>query len=259
MKIRRSWTLGMLLVFSILATGCHQGPAGEIITVEGPANDTVVVQAAPTNTACFVGNSAAVINLPSGPVQSNGFVTVGPFNGFTDDTAYTIASSANSPTPCIGVSNVVACGAVITLSCNAMALGGAQGTFTVSGQDDAVCYVSTTNIQSGPCAPGQPGKTIYNTGTVSVTFNGQTISATYSQTSTPLALATKMALALNQNSVLSSEFAAGADGSVGIVRALNSGSQYDYPWTSSCTYNTHYFSWCSFTVGLSPSSSLAPQ
>lgn len=130
------------------------------------------------------------------------------------------------------------------------------------GSDDAICYHSRTDIQSGPCTgpPGSGGKTIYNAGTVSVTFEGQTISARYGQTSSALGLSTQMALALYENSVLSSQFVSAANGSVGIVHALNTGTQYDYSWTSSCSYDTLYFNSCSFTVGLSPTGSLqSPQ
>lgn len=260
MKLERACSLASLLILPLLGTGCQQQPAGELITIQAPGSDTVAYQAAPTNAACYFGNNAGLVNMPPG----NGLTEVGPISGNTDDTNYTVASTTDSPTPCYGVStNTPSCGAVITLTCNPTPTNAAQGTFTVSGgPDDAVCYYSRTDIQDGPCPgpPGSGGKTIYNSGTVSVTFDGQTISATYGQTSTALGLATQMAVALYQNSVLSSQFVSAANGSVGIVHALNSGTQYDYAWTSSCSYNTLYFHWCSFTVGLSPAGSLqSPQ
>lgn len=260
MKIERVCSLAVLLILPVIGSGCGgQQSAGEIITIQAPGSDTVAYQAVLGNTPCYQGNDGGIVNMPPGP----GLTEVGPISGNTDDTPYTIASTTDSPTACYGQSNVVQCGAVITLTCNPVPSNAAQGTFTVSGgQDDAVCYYSRTDIQSGPCPgpPGSGGKTIYNSGTVSVTFDGQTISARYGQTSTALGLAGQMALALYQNSVLSSQFVSAANGSVGIVHALNSGTQYDYAWTSSCSYNTLYFHWCSFTVGLSPAGSLqSPQ
>lgn len=249
--------LAAVFFLYLLSGGC-QHPAGEIITVEAPANDTVTYQAAPGNASCFTGFDARVINMPSGPLNSDGLVTEGPFTGNTDDTPYTIASTLNAPTACFGSSPVVACGAVITLKCNPVPSGAAQGTVTVSGEDDVICFHSTTDIQSGPCTNNN-GKTIYNTGTVPVTFNGQTVSARYGQTSTSVGLATQLALALDANSVLSGEFISAANGPVAIIHALNTGTQYDYSWTSSCTYQRVYFHACSFTAGLSPAGSLASQ
>jgi|SRR5579872_4954368 len=256
MKFR--WGLPLALLTVLLISGCgSQTPPGDTITIQAPPNDAVTWAAVPTNTACCPTPQCAsggLANVASGPVGPDGLVTVGTFTHQEDDTAYTITSTLNSPTPCLGVSNVIACATVFTLACNPQPTNAAAGQMTVSGQGDAVCYHSRTDIQSGPCS-GSDGKTIYNSGTVSVTFDGQTVNARYGQTSTPVGLASQLAMALDQNSVLGSQFISAANGPVGLVHALNVGTQYDYSWTSSCSYNTIYFHWCSFTVGLSPAGS----
>ncbi len=268
--LRRLVILLLVGAGAVLLWGCGQSPPGDTITVYAPPNDTVSWAAAPTLEACCPygtckNTDAAVV--PSGPVGSDGLVDLGAFQHFVDYTNYTIASvtvgNTPSPTTCMGYTNLtVGCAQVFSLRCEPVPSDAAQGTVTVSGQEDVECWYSSTDIQPGPCPgpPGSGGKQVYNSGTVSVTFDGQTVSAGYNENSTATGaagLATELALGIDENPTLSSQFSSAANGDISLVHGVNTGTQYDYSWTSSCTYNRVYFKSCSFTAGLSPAGSLS--
>lgn len=253
------------MTLSIGVGGCtNTGQSGETITVEAPPNDSVTWAAAPTLTACCPAPQCAVgglANIPAGPVGANGLVTEGPFSGFEDDTPYSIVSTTSSPTPCIGVSNVVACGTVITLTCNAMPTNGAAGQITVSGSEEEYCrsHDSSLNGRPGPC-PAGAGTTVCDVGAVSLTVDGHTVSAALSCASTARSVAFELALALDQDATLGTQFKAASAGPVAYVRAVNGGSQYNYSWTSSNSCSStilSIFGKCSFSAGLSPAGALA--
>jgi len=251
------------MLFAYLS-GCFgpQTPPGDTITIEAPPNDTVTWQAEPTNTACCPAPQCAsggLANVPSSPIGPNGLVTVGTFTHQEDDTAYTITSTLNSPTPCLGISNTVACATNFTLSCTAQPSNAATGQVTVSGSEEVICF-SHQGISEGACPSGFPGTTICDTGTVSVTINGQMVSTQLTCSSTAVSVAFQLAQAIDQNATLGSQFISAPNGPLTYVHALNSGTQYNYPWTSSASCSNRaaqYYGQCSFSAGLSPAASLS--
>lgn len=261
--LRRLGTLLLAGAGTALMFGCGSGkPPGDTITVRAPANDTISAAAEPTTGACCPYNTCknTIAQVaPSGPVGSDGLVDVGTFEHYVDDANYTITSIVGAPTTCLGATNFSPpqCEMTFTLRCEPVPQDAAQGTATVSGREGVECWYSTTDIQPGPCPgpPGSGGKQFYNSGTVSITFDGQTASADYGEGSTAAGLATELALSLDHNSTLAGQFISAANGDITLVHALYAGTEYDYPWTSSCTHS-FFFKSCSFAVGLSPTGSL---
>jgi hypothetical protein len=126
-------------------------------------------------------------------------------------------------------------------------VGGAGGNASVTGQEQVITLTVRGRTE-----------TIYDHGTVSVTLYGQTISAGYSQYSTLDGIADELAMSAASNSTITGQFAVTALEGGLTIEALNGGTQYDYPWSTSCTHAPE-FSYCSFSVTLHPASSLASQ
>jgi hypothetical protein len=256
------WCSAMLFCY---LGGClgSSTPPGDTITIEAPANDTVAWQAAPTLDACCPSPQCASAGVAtgSGNAGANGLVTIGTFSNMEDDTSYTIVS-IGGPTPCSGFSNVIACEANFTLVCNAEPANSAAGHIQVTGSEEMYCrsHDSSLNDQPGACPAGSDSDTVCDTGGVSLTINGQTVSVSLSCASTPLSVASALAIALDENATLGTQFVAAANGPIAYVHALNAGSQYNYSWTSSsgCSATImSIFGQCSFTAGLSPAGALS--
>ena len=254
--------------------GClgPQTPSGASIVIQGPANDTVQWSATqvpnPQACSCTAGNfTGACIDggiqpLGSGPLQSDGLVNGPEINKVVDDSVIQTFSNAG-PTPCMsGPQSIPACppnpgGQPIIVSCTPTNTAAAQGRATITGAEDSTSYQKCTRwLAGGDCANWETID-VDNSGVVSLTLNGQTVSVTYGSGSTPFSLGVALAIAMNQNSTLASQLMSAPNGPVVYVNAINTGTQYDYPWTTSCTYNSKYFSDCSFSIVLSPSASLA--
>lgn len=273
----RTHTLTTLLVSSIVLfflAGCNflgpQTPQGATIEVQGPPNDTVQfngVQNGPnvlSSCACTNCGTIGTVLIPSA-AGSNGLAVSAPVAHVADGASYNLASLAG-PTPCMGGPQaVVACpppNSPIVLNCNALPANGAAGQMTISGAEEEYCSSRdpSLNLQPGPCPAGSNSDTICDVGTVSITVNGHTVSATLDCNSNPRTVAFQLATALDQDSTLGPQFVSASQGPVSYVRALNSGSQYNYPWTSSSSCSSRIlfvFGQCSFSAGLSPASSLS--
>ena len=180
-----------------------------------------------------------------------------------DDSAIQTISTTG-PTPCMGVPvNIPECPnptSPFTVPCNPTNTAAAQGQIKVSGRDLKVC-VSKEGTTGGACPSGFPGSTVCDTGTVSVTFDGQTASAAYGCNSTPFTLGFQLAQSIVQNGTLGNQFVSAANGPLAYVNAINTGTQYDYSWTSStsCSQTSRvyqFYGQCSFSAGLSPAASL---
>lgn len=263
------------IFFGFSSCGGAQTPPGATIIIHGPANDQVDFTAmqVPSVPSCTClakekpGGSCTTFGsptLPSGPLDPDGFVDTPPIPKVADDSQLTGFSNAG-PTPCmIPSTSILACPtAAITVTCSATNTAAAQGHATVAGAEDTTTYQKCTRwLAGGDCANWETID-VDNSGVVSLTLNGQTVSVTYGSGSTPFSLGVALAIAMNQNSTLASQLMSAPNGPVVYVNAINTGTQYDYPWTTSCTYNSKYFSACSFSIALSPSASLtspsAPQ
>lgn len=256
----RAVFVAFALTFLSLSGCAHQSPSGATMVIQGPANDTVSWTAIqnPLSPSCSCPSnlckSGGTVTLPVG---ANGQAQSPPISPVVDDSVVEILGS--SPTPCMGGGFIPECPNPTTpepVTCNAMNLSAAGGNVTVAGRERSVCRDRFGHLTSPPC--NDPDSTeIFNAGTVSVTFDGQTVSAPYNQGSTAFNVAFQLSQAIEQNSTLGSQLMSAANGPLIYVNAINSGTQYDYPWTSSCTYLTRYFSQCSFSAGLSPAASLA--
>lgn len=259
--MKRAGPYAIMCACYVLLAGCgSQTPPGDTITVEAPPNDTVTFEALPTAASCCPTppcNNIGHTPVPSGPVDSAGLVQVGPFQHMEDGTNWEIASDIGAPTACYGYTTSLGgqCGATFTLTCSSQNPNAAQGAITVNGTEQLAQEQKCTHWLAGGDCENWYNWTQYDSGTISLTFDGQTVTVSYSQNSTAAVLAAELAIAIDQNATLSSQFTSAAIGPVSYVHALNAGS--NYPWTSSCTYNSKYFDSCSFTTGLSPAGSLS--
>lgn len=235
-------------------------PPRDTLTVQAPANDTVSWAAGPTYSACCSSCKKIGVSVahdgPPGSMQ-----TVLPAtSGWEDDTNWSVVSTTDSPTQCFGLTNVQpGCEQNLTLTCNSVSPGAAQGNVNVTGREEAICY-SHEGIREGACPSGFPGATICDGGTVSVTINGQTASAQLSCASTRVSVAFQLAQAIDRNATLGSVLISANNGSIAYVSALNTGTQYDYQWTTNVSCANRAAEWyghCSFAATLSPAASLA--
>ena len=184
--------------------------------------------------------------------MSSGDATVTGARVGTQQTSYTVNDFVKQGYgECSGTSQpVTSCpapGYQVTLNCAPTAVGGAGGNASVTGQEQVITLTVRGRTE-----------TIYDHGTVSVTLYGQTISAGYSQYSTLDGIADELAMSAASNSTITGQFAVTALEGGLTIEALNGGTQYDYPWSTSCTHAPE-FSYCSFSVTLHPASSLASQ
>ena len=91
-------------------------------------------------------------------------------------------------------------------------------------------------------------------------MNGQTVSTSLTCASTAFSVAFQLAQAIEQNSTLGSQLMSAANGPLIYVNAVNTGTQYNYPWTSSASCSSvilGFYGQCSFSAGISPAASLA--
>ncbi len=248
----------------VLLVGCSpQPPKGATMVIQGPSNDTVSWTAIqnPLSPSCScpsnICQSGGTVPLPVG---TNGQAQSPAISPVVDDS--TVETLGSSPTPCMGGGFIPQCPNPTTpepVTCNAMNLSAAGGQVTVTGHEEVICF-SHQGISEGACPSGFPGTTICDTGTVSVTMNGQTVSTQLSCTSTAFSVAFQLAQAIKQNSALGSQLMSAANGPLIYVNAVNTGTQYNYPWTSSASCSNRaaqYYGQCSFSAGLSPAASLA--
>lgn len=114
------------------------------------------------------------------------------------------------------------------------------GTITVSGSPQVV-QLDPCVYPAAPCPHPQ-----YNNGTVSVTINGYTASATYGgPTDTAAIVASRLATSLNGSG---SPVGAVASGNLITVTAKTVGTSTNYSISSSATWNTQYFSSSDFAA-----------
>lgn len=268
-SLKLSFSVLIASVATLLSlSGCSaQPPKGATIQIQGPANDTVQWTALqsfnPPSCSCLPGSftgacaDGGVTSLPSPPISQ-----------VVDDSVVQAFSNAG-PTPCMAApTSIPECPnptSPFTVACNPTNTAAAQGNVRITGTELKICDNSRDGggITGGACGSTYPfGRTFCDSGGVSLTFDGQTVKATYGCSSTASKLGFQLAQAIVQNATLGSLFVSAANGPVAYVNAINTGTQYDYPWTSSATCSTtgpvyQFYGYCSFSVGLSPAASLA--
>jgi hypothetical protein len=248
----------MVMVLSLsLTIGCNgTGPgqsAGVNLNVSGPPNvsfawtSTSVPNGQICCTNCFVNGT--------GTFHSNGTPVV--FQHVRDNAGYFVQGLDG----CMGsaVQPFCAPNQPVFLICSAHPQSSAQGTITINGSvsSKVVSVMETVCDESGQCTRQRVQETVWNSGSVSAIFAGQTVTTTVDQNSTLSSAAAGLAYAIDANSVLNTQFIAVPQGSSVIVKALQTGTQYNYQWQPSCTYNTQWFTSCSVAASLSPLSALA--
>jgi hypothetical protein len=256
MKSRLGWlpfVLGLVML-----TSCNDGGGdpGVNLNIDGPANDTILWQAFQLSEliCCPTCATAGVVTIPNNGLR----VSV---THVLDNAVY----FAHDNSGCMAIASLPGCGpnAPVFLSCARQPSPAAQGTITLSGS-----VASTTiTIYETVCGPDPDGlcvrqpvqETVWNTGSVSVSINGQTATASVGANSTAASVAGALAYAIDTNSVLSPQLMAVPEGARVLVHAKQTGTQYNYPWQASCTYNSAQFSSCSINASLSPASALVTQ
>jgi hypothetical protein len=221
------------VVFGACTVPCNTGIQLEIT---GPPNDIGTWTSDHYGTGCSeCGQAGGPFKLDSGGVAYIPNIAVAlaanTWSVYGNDGCMGSATWGNS------------CPAVIRIGCLLPAVGAAHGDATVNGTESET-YVS--------------GHPIWNMGTVSITTDGQTVSASYGRYSTATSVALNLAGAIQANPTLAAQFASAGLGTDTKLAALNGGSQYAYPWQTSCTYGPGFHS-CSFWVTLQPSGSLTTQ
>jgi hypothetical protein len=245
------------LIAALALAGCSGSSsctAGVTLDITGPPYDTVVClwnPVPPNEPRCdscsgdtrggvvqLNASGEAVVSAAAAVGTENNSYTVNDFIPQGDgECSGTVAAPYGCPAP----------SAKFSLPCTRTAVGGAGGNMMVVGDEQSMTIYG-----------GAVNRTIYDNGTVSVTLDGQTVSAAYGESSTGYSIAEQLAGAVANNSTLSGQFAVTAlEGDVRI-EALNGGTQYNYPWSTSCTHAPE-FSFCSFSVTLQPANSLATQ
>lgn len=257
-----------LIVFALGGCSSAQPPQGAQIIIQGPANDTVqwtATQIAPApGCSCPPGTclTGGFTPIPSGPFQANGLVDSPNIGQVVDDSVVQGLSTAG-PAPCmISISpptSIPQCPSPVSpflVVCTPTNGAAAKGQATVTGAEDSMDYQKCTKWFAGGDCQNWETITVYNHGVVSLTLNGQTVSLSYDEGSTAFSLGFALARAIQQNSTLASQLISAPNGPLVYVNAINTGTQYDYPWTTSCTYDRTHFGACSFRISLSPSASL---
>jgi RHS repeat-associated protein len=186
--------------------------------------------------------SAAKFNAFGGLTQA----TFG--NGVTEDRSYnnrgwpssiTNASGVNPATP--GTGSVSISGTEKSTVVQTQPATAATGTITISGSDQSV----QINCEHDLC------KTLWDSGTVSVTVNGFTVSTSYGQTSTASGIASALGSGLNASN---SPVTASVSGATISLKTKQTGASTNYSMSgSSSTSDPTYFKSPSFSVSLSGS------
>lgn len=252
---------GTVLLLCIIF-GCNnpfspQTTQGNALQITGPANIPVVWNAVnveendPGESSCCPTCS----NSGSVPLDATGHATVTQVldgNGTSYEVMAVDGSCMGTTPQGQGCQNPD-----VSLFCAPVPPTSAQGTISVGGANTC----KTENVRQRVDDGGQivwvtEPETVCNGGTVSVIIDGQTVSAGYGQGSTPSQVAFGLATAIDSNSVLDSQIIAVATGAVVHFKALNTGSQYAFPWQTSCTYSHTYFTACDFQANPSPQASM---
>lgn len=252
----RARTCGALIAWGLFGfvvgcagANCHQS----IALVSGIALDTVLAQAAaPTpNPSCpcsGCGIAGGCLALDIIALDESGGGESDPLFG---STPYTFQSGL----PGGGATVTSPCGGNFSVVLDPPSNPDPQGQATINGAEDSTSYQKCMRSFEGDCVEWAT-ITTYNNGVVSLTLNGQTVSATYGESSTPSTIANALAVAISNNSTLSSMFVATASGGVVGISAKQPG--VEYPWSTSCSYDQTRFSHCSFSASLSPQATLTP-
>ncbi len=261
----RALFTALALTFVLLGGCSAQPPKGATMVIQGPANDTVSWTAIqnPLSPSCScpsnICQGGGTVTLPVG---TNGQAQSPLISPVVDDSV--VETVGSNPTPCMGAGFIPECPNPTTpepVTCNALNLSAAGGQVTVSGSEEKYCHGNTrSSLTAGACPTGSTGTTACDTGTVSLTMNGQTVSTSLTCASTGFSVAFQLAQAIGKNATLASDLISAANGPLIYVNAVNTGTQYNYPWTSSNSCSSvilSLYGQCSFSAGLSPAASLA--
>ncbi|MBI1748487.1 MAG: RHS repeat protein, partial [Acidobacteria bacterium] len=263
-KIRKSCSdgLGRLIEVDEPGTGAGIATSGTgTITVSGSEQSTTVSARAGSGTVTISGSEQTTIYYPCGTsscpttLYDTGSVSI-IVNGFTATTSYYQGATASSVASSLlsglnsGSSPVTATlsGTVITMTAKTT---GASTNYSLSATSSTnyPSYFFDPSFWGTPSGStltgGQDAGTLYDTGTVSVTVNGFTASASYSQTAnnTPSLIASSLASALNGSG---SPVVASVNGSVITLTATQVGSSSNYALSTTKTWNTQSFTNPSF-------------
>lgn len=241
------------LLLVLITAGCWisdlLNPSGGTINVSGQPFDLVILQldASPAGACCP--EPGCLVAAPV-PLDSTGS---GSHSGLVDGDGYDAAwlgTGLNSG--CVG-STLLSCSGTSSLSCQAP-VGDVTpyATLKITGPGP-VCHQPPPPAPVGG-APQVGGGTLCNTGQVSVTINGSTVSTSYGQGSTVSTVAAGLASAINANPQFAGIVVAGASSNVVTVGgpAVPPENAIYYSWNSSCTYDSDNFNVCGFHAGLSP-------
>lgn len=242
-SLLRRALLFALATGALVIVGCNSCTPGTSLIITGPANDAGYWTSATVGGALVCDGTCTLHTAGAFSLNAAGQQTIPNVYVADGANSYSAFGNNNSCMGSISWSGSYGCPDTLRLPCHPVAASGAHGDATVDGSESET-YVS--------------GHPIWDNGTVSVTLDGQTVSASYNRYSTPQSVALDLAAAIENNSTLSAQFASAGLGGDTKLAALNSGSQYDYSWQTSCTHNFLFHS-CSFWITLQPSGALTTQ
>lgn len=99
-------------------------------------------------------------------------------------------------------------------------------------------------------------QTICNNTSINVEIDGTWAGTWALRSDTGSSMALKLANAINNHSVLKTKVVAAASGNEVLVRARTAGVDFTYPWYTTCSFNTEYFTQCAFEAKRSPNAIL---
>ncbi len=148
---------------------------------------------------------------------------------------------------CAGVGSVP-CHGTGRVSCLGPADGFAFGTLTIVGGPVYCIKVWDPQINGF--------QTICNNTSINVEIDGTWAGTWALRGDTGSSMALKLANAINNHSVLKTKVVAAASGNEVLVRARTAGVDFTYPWYTTCSFNTEYFTQCAFEAKRSPNATL---
>jgi RHS repeat-associated protein len=214
-------------------------PGSATITVTGTEGGvTTCIKIWNSATHAYINECTTKYDTGSLSVVIDGFTATANYGqGSTDPLMATALATAlngsGSPVTASANSNVV--------TMTSVAVGaGSNYPFTVSNGTDF------SGGSSGSLAGGANGPTYFDSGSISATVNGVTVSVPFGQTSTATGLASALAAALQQQA--GGFLSATASGSTITLQSLAANGSVNWPISVSSSYESQYFSSGSFPV-----------
>jgi hypothetical protein len=217
---------------------CNQAAAD----ITGLRNDLIAVFLEQSPSAC----DCSSCSVPCVPEET---VDLDPSGG---GTALQLLGNANYAFISISTGNgafpTTPCSGSISVTIDPPANPDPQGQITISGGG-----VTCTKIYYN----GQ-FFSICNSGTISLTLDGYTVSTSPATTSsTASSVAADLAAKIDSDSNLGPLLGAASSGATVYVIAKQ--AAIEYPWQTSCAYDPQYFRTCAFSASLSPGAAIVPK